>query len=153
MQLILDIYNILCLDLLMLEINFYSRCFLSILLLYMDFLMMDLLLHQVILLCLDRFLNIEGFSKLKGIKSSVLLQYASGVRTPNKDKLKIIEDSAQAHGAYYNERRTGNLGDASGFSFYPGKNLGCMASTIAIYEWTSWFRRSLFWRRPASENP
>lgn len=40
--------------------------------------------------------------------------------------LKIIEDSAQAHGAMYKGRHTGNLGDASGFSFYPGKNLGCM---------------------------
>ena len=43
-----------------------------------------------------------------------------------KYDLKVIEDSAQAHGAYYNGKRTGNLGDASGFSFYPGKNLGCM---------------------------
>ncbi len=43
-----------------------------------------------------------------------------------KDNLKIIEDSAQAHGALYNGKRVGNLGDASGFSFYPGKNLGCM---------------------------
>lgn len=43
-----------------------------------------------------------------------------------KYNLKIIEDSAQAHGAYYNGKRTGNLGDASGFSFYPGKNLGCL---------------------------
>lgn len=43
-----------------------------------------------------------------------------------KYNLKIIEDSAQAHGAYYKTKRTGNLGDASGFSFYPGKNLGCM---------------------------
>lgn len=43
-----------------------------------------------------------------------------------KYNLKVIEDSAQAHGAYYNGKRTGNLGDASGFSFYPGKNLGCM---------------------------
>lgn len=43
-----------------------------------------------------------------------------------KYNLKIIEDSAQAHGAIYQENRTGNLGDASGFSFYPGKNLGCM---------------------------
>ena len=43
-----------------------------------------------------------------------------------KYNLKVIEDSAQAHGAIYNEKRTGNLGDASGFSFYPGKNLGCM---------------------------
>lgn len=43
-----------------------------------------------------------------------------------KYNLKIIEDSAQAHGAIYKGKRTGNLGDASGFSFYPGKNLGCM---------------------------
>ncbi len=43
-----------------------------------------------------------------------------------KYDLKVIEDSAQAHGAYYNGKRTGNLGNASGFSFYPGKNLGCM---------------------------
>ena len=43
-----------------------------------------------------------------------------------KYNLKIIEDSAQAHGAYYEGKRTGNLGNASGFSFYPGKNLGCM---------------------------
>lgn len=43
-----------------------------------------------------------------------------------KYNLKIIEDSAQAHGAVYNNTKTGNLGDASGFSFYPGKNLGCL---------------------------
>lgn len=43
-----------------------------------------------------------------------------------KYNLKVIEDSAQAHGAIYHGKRTGSLGDASGFSFYPGKNLGCM---------------------------
>lgn len=43
-----------------------------------------------------------------------------------KYDLKVIEDSAQAHGAIYQGKRTGNLGDASGFSFYPGKNLGCL---------------------------
>lgn len=43
-----------------------------------------------------------------------------------KYKLKIIEDSAQAHGAIYQGKRVGNLGDASAFSFYPGKNLGCL---------------------------
>ena len=43
-----------------------------------------------------------------------------------KYNLKVIEDSAQAHGAIYQGKRTGNLGDASGFSFYPGKNLGCI---------------------------
>ncbi|MBQ7286978.1 MAG: DegT/DnrJ/EryC1/StrS family aminotransferase, partial [Candidatus Gastranaerophilales bacterium] len=49
-----------------------------------------------------------------------------------KYDLKIIEDSAQAHGAIYQGKRTGNLGDASGFSFYPGKNLGCMGDGGAI---------------------
>lgn len=43
-----------------------------------------------------------------------------------KHGLKIIEDSAQAHGAVYKGKKTGSLGDASGFSFYPGKNLGCL---------------------------
>lgn len=43
-----------------------------------------------------------------------------------KYNLKIIEDSAQAHGAKYQNKRVGSLGDASGFSFYPGKNLGCV---------------------------
>lgn len=49
-----------------------------------------------------------------------------------KYNLKIIEDSAQAHGAYYQGKRVGNLGDASGFSFYPGKNLGCMGDGGAV---------------------
>lgn len=43
-----------------------------------------------------------------------------------KYNLKVIEDSAQSHGAYFEGNRCGNLGDASGFSFYPGKNLGCL---------------------------
>lgn len=49
-----------------------------------------------------------------------------------KYNLKIIEDSAQAHGAIYQEKHTGNLGDASGFSFYPGKNLGCIGDGGAV---------------------
>lgn len=49
-----------------------------------------------------------------------------------KYDLKIIEDSAQAHGAYYKDKRVGNLGDASGFSFYPGKNLGCLGDGGAV---------------------
>ncbi len=49
-----------------------------------------------------------------------------------KHKLKVIEDSAQAHGAMYNGKRTGNLGDASSFSFYPGKNLGALGDGGAV---------------------
>jgi dTDP-4-amino-4,6-dideoxygalactose transaminase len=36
----------------------------------------------------------------------------------------VIEDACQAHGARYKGKRTGALGDAAAFSFYPGKNLG-----------------------------
>ena len=49
-----------------------------------------------------------------------------------KYNLKVIEDSAQAHGAMFDGRRVGNLGDASGFSFYPGKNLGCLGDGGAV---------------------
>ena len=49
-----------------------------------------------------------------------------------KCNLKIIEDSAQAHGAEYKGVKTGNLGDASGFSFYPSKNLGALGDGGAI---------------------
>ncbi|WP_303851735.1 DegT/DnrJ/EryC1/StrS aminotransferase family protein [Seleniivibrio woodruffii] len=46
--------------------------------------------------------------------------------------LKVIEDSAQSHGAYFGGRRCGGLGDAGGFSFYPGKNLGCLGDGGAV---------------------
>lgn len=46
--------------------------------------------------------------------------------------LKVIEDAAQAHGAYYKGRRTGSLGDMACFSFYPGKNLGAYGDAGAI---------------------
>lgn len=49
-----------------------------------------------------------------------------------KHKLKVIEDAAQAHGATYHGRKTGSLGDAAGFSFYPGKNLGCLGDGGAV---------------------
>jgi dTDP-4-amino-4,6-dideoxygalactose transaminase len=41
-----------------------------------------------------------------------------------RHKLVVIEDACQAHGARYKGRRTGSLGHAAAFSFYPGKNLG-----------------------------
>lgn len=50
----------------------------------------------------------------------------------HKYGLKVLEDSAQAHGALYKGKRTGSLGDAAGFSFYPGKNLGALGDGGAI---------------------
>jgi dTDP-4-amino-4,6-dideoxygalactose transaminase len=49
-----------------------------------------------------------------------------------KHGLYVIEDAAQAHGATYAGQRTGSLGDAAAFSFYPGKNLGALGDGGAI---------------------
>ena len=47
-------------------------------------------------------------------------------------QLLVLEDSAQAHGASIQGRQAGNWGDASGFSFYPGKNLGALGDAGAV---------------------
>lgn len=49
-----------------------------------------------------------------------------------KYNLKLIEDNAQAHGCYYDDRKTGSIGDAAGHSFYPGKNLGAFGDAGAV---------------------
>jgi dTDP-4-amino-4,6-dideoxygalactose transaminase len=46
--------------------------------------------------------------------------------------LKVIEDAAQAQGARYKGKRVGSIGDAAGFSFYPGKNLGAWGDAGAV---------------------
>lgn len=54
------------------------------------------------------------------------------MRIAKKHNLYIIEDCAQAHGATYKGQKIGTFGDVSGFSFYPGKNLGALGDAGAI---------------------
>ena len=49
-----------------------------------------------------------------------------------KKQLKVIEDSAQAHGASFNNKKAGSFGDLGAFSFYPTKNLGALADAGAV---------------------
>jgi len=49
-----------------------------------------------------------------------------------KYRLKLIDDAAQAHGSVYNGIKAGSLCDASAFSFYPTKNLGCLGDGGAV---------------------
>lgn len=49
-----------------------------------------------------------------------------------KYNLLVLEDSAQSHGAQLGNKKAGNWGDAAGFSFYPGKNLGALGDAGAV---------------------
>lgn len=49
-----------------------------------------------------------------------------------RNDLFVVEDCAQAHGARYRDKVVGSFGDAAGFSFYPGKNLGALGDGGAV---------------------
>lgn len=54
------------------------------------------------------------------------------LRIAKKYGLRVVEDCAQAHGATYKGQKVGTFGDAAGFSFYPGKNLGALGDAGAV---------------------
>lgn len=54
------------------------------------------------------------------------------IKIAEKYDLKIIEDCAQAHGALFKGKRVGSFGSIGAFSFYPGKNLGCLGDGGAV---------------------
>ena len=75
-------------------------------------------------------------SKTKAILPVHLYGQLCEMKTINeiakKHNLLVVEDAAQAHGAEWNGIKAGNFGDAAGFSFYPGKNLGALGDAGAI---------------------
>ncbi len=68
-------------------------------------------------------------SKTRAIMPVHLYGHAANIKEilkiARKHNLKIVEDSAQAHGATVDSRKVGSFGDLGCFSFYPTKNLGC----------------------------
>ncbi len=87
--------------------------------------------------------NIDPFKieeKITGRTKGIMIVHLYGKnamhpeiqRLVDKYQLKLIEDNAQAAGAYYDGKRTGALGDAVGHSFYPGKNLGAIGDGGAV---------------------
>lgn len=75
-------------------------------------------------------------SKTKGILVvhlyGQLCEMGKIIEIAKENSLKVIEDCAQAHGAELDGKKAGNWGDAAGFSFYPGKNLGALGDAGAI---------------------
>ena len=59
-------------------------------------------------------------------------RFSEVLKIARKHNLLLIEDAAQAHGSEYKGVRTGALGDAAGFSYYPGKNLGAFGDAGSV---------------------
>lgn len=54
------------------------------------------------------------------------------LKIAKESNIKVLEDSAQSHGAEYFGKRAGSMGDMAAFSFYPGKNLGAYGEGGAV---------------------
>lgn len=85
-------------------------------------------------------LNISKIKKLITKKTKAIIAVhiygnpvdIQSIRDISGNKIFIIEDAAQAHGASFKQKKVGSLGDAAAFSFYPGKNLGGIGDGGAI---------------------
>ena len=86
-------------------------------------------------------LSVSNLERAITVKTKAILAvhlYGQLADMPNimdiaqRHNLLVLEDSAQAHGASIGGRKAGNWGHASGFSFYPGKNLGALGDAGAI---------------------
>lgn len=89
----------------------------------------------------DYLLNVEKIEEKITNKTKAIMPVHLYGQTANMENIKsiaqkhgliVIDDCAQAQGAFYKGKRTGALADASGFSFYPGKNLGALGDAGAI---------------------
>lgn len=86
-------------------------------------------------------ISLEGIKRNISSKTRVILPvHLYGQLAPmidissfaKENGILVLEDSAQSHGASFEGIKAGNWGDASGFSFYPGKNLGALGDAGAI---------------------
>ena len=82
--------------------------------------------------CLD---ENSVLDKLTHKTKAIILVHLYGYVSPDcfkiakiakENNIRLIEDSAQAHGACASNKRAGSIGDAAAFSFYPTKNIGCL---------------------------
>lgn len=93
-------------------------------------------IHTNTMLMNENLIEKEITSKTKGIIAVHLYGQPCNMDLINqiaeKYNLFVIEDAAQAHGAYWGNERVGMLGDAACFSFFPGKNLGAYGDGGAI---------------------
>lgn len=91
----------------------------------------------------DEYYNIDALrieEKITDKTKAILVVHLYGqasnmemvMKVANKYNLRVIEDCAQSHGAYYNKKMTGTFGDIGCFSFYPSKNLGAFGDAGAI---------------------